>query len=43
MAILNLIIFGAIPTDGFAMFRIEDQNVTVTCDLLAKECMYTGG
>ena len=34
----NLIIFGAVPTNGFAMFRIEDQNIIVTCDLLAKEC-----
>jgi hypothetical protein len=39
----NLIIFGAVPTNGFAVFRIEDQNVTVTCDLLAKECEYQPG
>ena len=40
------LIFGAVPTtDGFAVFRIEHQNVTatsLTCDLLAKECVYTG-
>ena len=36
--IWNLIIFGAVlTTDGFAVFRIEDQNVTITCDLLAKD------